>query len=165
MYENEGPTGSFLGFVEGFPDILAPAATIEQAERDWTDSLAEHLSRWRIMVRRGRNCVTFPPFAWFLSAFWVRWGRHDGFSPAPFTPDQLTAESSSVHLRCPPDSCLTTSTHESLAGPDMRLLHAIFLQPNARRSPPRRSYFSRSRPTSRSARSTPTSRMECALRT
>ena len=34
---------SFLGIVEGFPEILVHARTIEQAERDLVNALGEHL--------------------------------------------------------------------------------------------------------------------------
>lgn len=37
--------GSFLGIVEGFPEILVHASTVEQAERDLTNALIEHLNR------------------------------------------------------------------------------------------------------------------------
>ena len=35
---------SFLGIVEGFPEILVHARTVEQAERDLVNALEEHLS-------------------------------------------------------------------------------------------------------------------------
>ena len=34
---------SFLGIVEGFPEILVHARTVEQAERDLVNALEEHL--------------------------------------------------------------------------------------------------------------------------
>ena len=37
--------GSFLGIVEGFPEILVHATTVEQAERDLMNALSEHLRR------------------------------------------------------------------------------------------------------------------------
>jgi predicted RNase H-like HicB family nuclease len=36
---------SFLGIVEGFPEILVHATTVEQAERDIVNALGEHLKR------------------------------------------------------------------------------------------------------------------------
>ena len=36
---------SFLGIVEGFPEILVHARTVEQAERDLVNALGEHLHR------------------------------------------------------------------------------------------------------------------------
>ena len=36
---------SFLGIVEGFPEILVHATTVEQAERDLVNALEEHLRR------------------------------------------------------------------------------------------------------------------------
>ena len=36
---------SFLGIVEGFPEILVHATTVEQAERDLTNALIEQLKR------------------------------------------------------------------------------------------------------------------------
>ena len=36
---------SFLGIVEGFPEILVHARTVEQAERDLVSALEEHLGR------------------------------------------------------------------------------------------------------------------------
>jgi predicted RNase H-like HicB family nuclease len=37
--------GSFLRIVEGFPEILAHATTIEQTERDLVNALIEHFER------------------------------------------------------------------------------------------------------------------------
>jgi predicted RNase H-like HicB family nuclease len=37
--------GSFLGIVEGFPEVLVHSTTVEQAERDLVNALAEHLNR------------------------------------------------------------------------------------------------------------------------
>jgi hypothetical protein len=36
---------SFLGIVEGFPQILTHSTSVEQAETDLTNSLIEHLKR------------------------------------------------------------------------------------------------------------------------
>ena len=36
---------SFLGIVEGFPEILVHATTVEQAERDIVNALEDHLRR------------------------------------------------------------------------------------------------------------------------
>jgi hypothetical protein len=36
---------SFLGIVEGFPEILVHATTLGQAERDLANALIEHLTR------------------------------------------------------------------------------------------------------------------------
>ncbi len=43
--ERETDPNSFLGIVEGFPQVLVHATTVEQAERDLADALAEHLKR------------------------------------------------------------------------------------------------------------------------
>lgn len=37
--------GSFLGIVEGFSEVLVYATTVQQAERDLVNALAEHLRR------------------------------------------------------------------------------------------------------------------------
>ena len=37
--------GSFLGIVEGFPEILVHATSPRQAETDLANALAEHLTR------------------------------------------------------------------------------------------------------------------------
>ena len=36
---------SFLGIVEGFPEVMAHATSEEQAEKDLLNALAEHLKR------------------------------------------------------------------------------------------------------------------------
>lgn len=41
----ETDPASFLGIVEGFPEILVYATTVEQAERDLVKTLEEHLNR------------------------------------------------------------------------------------------------------------------------
>lgn len=43
--ERGGDPPSFLGIVEGFPEILVHATTVEQADRDLVNSLEEHLKR------------------------------------------------------------------------------------------------------------------------
>lgn len=43
--EHEGDPPSFLGIVEGFPQILVHATSAAQAERDLTNALIEHLKR------------------------------------------------------------------------------------------------------------------------
>jgi len=43
--ERDEDPPSFLGIVEGFPEILAHATSMEQAERDLTNALADHLKR------------------------------------------------------------------------------------------------------------------------
>jgi len=43
--EREDDRPSFLGIVEGFPQILVHAASLEHAERDLTNALAAHLSQ------------------------------------------------------------------------------------------------------------------------
>ena len=43
--ESDAGPNSFLGIVEGFPEILVHATTVEQAERDLTNALVEHLKR------------------------------------------------------------------------------------------------------------------------
>jgi len=41
----EAGQGSYLGIVEGFPDILVRASTASEAEADATRALADHLER------------------------------------------------------------------------------------------------------------------------
>lgn len=43
--ERDTDPNSFLGIVEGFPDILVHATTVEQAEKDLVNALEEHLAR------------------------------------------------------------------------------------------------------------------------
>jgi predicted RNase H-like HicB family nuclease len=43
--ESDAGPNSFLGIVEGFPEILVHATTVEQAERDLVNALSEHLRR------------------------------------------------------------------------------------------------------------------------
>ena len=43
--ERDTDPPSFLGIVEGFPEILVHARTVEQAERDLVNALEEHLRR------------------------------------------------------------------------------------------------------------------------
>jgi hypothetical protein len=43
--EREGNPPSFLGIVEGFPEVLAHATSPGQAEADLTRALADHLNR------------------------------------------------------------------------------------------------------------------------
>jgi hypothetical protein len=43
--ESDTGPNSFLGIVEGFPEILVHATTVEQAERDAVNALVEHLQR------------------------------------------------------------------------------------------------------------------------
>jgi hypothetical protein len=43
--EREDDPPSFLGIVEGFPQILVHAATIEEAEMGLANALTEHLKR------------------------------------------------------------------------------------------------------------------------
>jgi predicted RNase H-like HicB family nuclease len=43
--ERDTDPPSFLGIVEGFPEILVHATSPEQAEKDLTNALAEHLKR------------------------------------------------------------------------------------------------------------------------
>lgn len=43
--ERQTDPPSFLGIVEGFPEILVHATTIEQAERDLVNALSEHFAR------------------------------------------------------------------------------------------------------------------------
>lgn len=43
--ESDAGPNSFLGIVEGFPEILMHATTVEQAERDHVNALEEHLRR------------------------------------------------------------------------------------------------------------------------
>jgi hypothetical protein len=49
--ERETDPISFLGIVEGFPEILVHATSVEQAERDLVNALEEHLKR--LMDRDG----------------------------------------------------------------------------------------------------------------
>ena len=41
--ESDAGPNSFLGIVEGFPEILVHARTVEQAERDLVNALEGHL--------------------------------------------------------------------------------------------------------------------------
>ena len=41
--EREGDPPSFLGIVEGFPNVLVHATSAAQAERDLVNALCEHL--------------------------------------------------------------------------------------------------------------------------
>ncbi len=43
--ERDAGPNSFLGIVEGFPEILVLATTVQQAERDLVNALIEHLRR------------------------------------------------------------------------------------------------------------------------
>jgi len=43
--EHDSDPPSFLGIVEGFPEILVHATSAEQGERDLLNSLGEHLKR------------------------------------------------------------------------------------------------------------------------
>jgi len=43
--EHEGDPPSFLGIVEGFPEVLVHAISLGQAEEDLTRALADHLER------------------------------------------------------------------------------------------------------------------------
>ena len=43
--ERETDTFSYLGIVEGFPDILVHTTSVEQAEIDLVNALTEHLER------------------------------------------------------------------------------------------------------------------------
>ena len=43
--ERESDPPSFLGIVEGFPQVLAHAASTTEAERDLMAALGEHLTR------------------------------------------------------------------------------------------------------------------------
>jgi hypothetical protein len=43
--ERETDPFSYLGIVEGFPDILVHATSVEQAEIDLVNALGEHLER------------------------------------------------------------------------------------------------------------------------
>ncbi|MGP8016813.1 MAG: hypothetical protein ACLPQ4_04095 [Thermoplasmata archaeon] len=43
--EHDTDPPSFLGIVEGFPDVLVHATSTAQAERDLVNALSEHLGR------------------------------------------------------------------------------------------------------------------------
>jgi len=43
--ERETDPPSFLGLVEGFPQVLVHAASVDQAERDLVNALEGHLAR------------------------------------------------------------------------------------------------------------------------
>lgn len=43
--DHDAGPNSFLGIVEGFPEILVHAETVAQAERDLANALCEHLLR------------------------------------------------------------------------------------------------------------------------
>lgn len=45
VWEREMDPPSFLGIVEGFPQILTHSTTVEQAERDLVNALEEHFDR------------------------------------------------------------------------------------------------------------------------
>ena len=45
MRERDTDPPFFLGIVEGFPDVLAHATSVEHAERDLVNALSEHLRR------------------------------------------------------------------------------------------------------------------------
>ncbi|MGA7476755.1 MAG: hypothetical protein WBW47_05990 [Thermoplasmata archaeon] len=45
--ERDTDPPSFLGIVEGFPEVLAYAASPAQAERELVSALGEHLKRWQ----------------------------------------------------------------------------------------------------------------------
>ena len=45
MREREADPPSFLGIVEGFPQILTHSTSVEQAEADLTRALVDHLER------------------------------------------------------------------------------------------------------------------------
>ena len=45
MRERETDPPSFIGIVEGFPQILVHATTVEQVERDLVNAFEEHLRR------------------------------------------------------------------------------------------------------------------------
>ncbi|MGA8537357.1 MAG: hypothetical protein WB789_08200 [Thermoplasmata archaeon] len=45
LRERESDLPSFIGIVEGFPQVLVHATTVEQGERDLTNALIEHLRR------------------------------------------------------------------------------------------------------------------------
>jgi predicted RNase H-like HicB family nuclease len=43
--ERDTDPPSFLGIVEGFPEVLVHGTSVEQAERDLVNALGEHLSQ------------------------------------------------------------------------------------------------------------------------
>ena len=43
--ERETDPFSYLGIVEGFPEVLVHATSVEQAEKDLANALEEHLTR------------------------------------------------------------------------------------------------------------------------
>jgi hypothetical protein len=45
--EHETDPFSYLGIVEGFPDILAHSTSVGQVEKDLMNAIAEHLKRLR----------------------------------------------------------------------------------------------------------------------
>jgi predicted RNase H-like HicB family nuclease len=55
-----GP-GSYLGIVEGFPDILVHATTAAEAEADATRALADHLERSMDREATRMQYDDFPP--------------------------------------------------------------------------------------------------------
>jgi hypothetical protein len=46
--ESDMGPNSFLGIVEGFPEILVHATSAEQVERDLMNALEEHLTRLQV---------------------------------------------------------------------------------------------------------------------
>ena len=68
--EREGDPPSFLGIVEGFPEILVHATTVEQAERDLSGALAEHLRRLQDREATRIDWEDFPTVR--LTRFYLR---------------------------------------------------------------------------------------------
>jgi predicted RNase H-like HicB family nuclease len=68
--ERESDPPSFLGIVEGFPDVLAHATTIEQAEHDLVNALFEHLKRLQDLEATRLEVDDFPtvkaPRLWIM---------------------------------------------------------------------------------------------------
>jgi hypothetical protein len=58
--ERDTDPPSFLGIVEGFPDILVHATSTGQAERDLTNALVEHLKRLQDRVATRIDWDDFP---------------------------------------------------------------------------------------------------------
>jgi hypothetical protein len=61
--ERETDPFSYLGIVEGFPEILVHATSLEQAERDLVSALDVHLKRLQDQGPAGADWEVFPTVA------------------------------------------------------------------------------------------------------
>lgn len=65
--ERDSDPPSFLGIVEGFPEILVHAMTAEQAERDLVNALSDHLKGLQDSEPTHLQHDDFPDSADFLA--------------------------------------------------------------------------------------------------